>query len=558
MSHRVEIHKDVNTNKNWESIEKAFKGLSEQSQKSTQETIFSIINANKILETNANFIEQNLILPEPNQDRIPTIVDSFKELKERMDFNEHEFKKLSPANAKFRLTLLSAYGDIDAYHPKVIHFKSKWNGYYYWMVFTPYPGGDQAKENPHLLVSNDLITWVEPNGYKNPLEPQPSGTPDKQYNSDTHIVYNPNLNRIEVFWRFVDDTAETVTIYRKSSSNGVDWSKKEVVFHNNRKNQDYLSPAIIFEDNKYKLWFVGNGYKVLYTESESGINWNTLQEIQIPFENNMYPWHLDVIHTDKGYEMVLVAFTKGQDRNTMSLFYTVSSDNINYTKAKKILSPSEQEFTWDNRGIYRACIMKKDDTYFIFYSAVNKKWERGTGICFGKQIEHLTGLEQHEVFIQNNIRAINMVYKAFLRNYGLQLSVPRNDGSFWKACLRFNSKDEVKFVDEFNLNNLIKLAVSTIKSENGMNFTNSSSYYNAKEFKLTDDEKAAIVGIGNSNFLRVKSIENPDKAGGIEVSSIILEDHDQDVQTACEGSIRYNSKIKKHQGYNGIAWHDLY
>lgn len=548
----------------WESIEKAFKSLNQANQKAVQDTIISIINANKILESVENFPKQvkqlNLgsALEELTEARIGANGQIFDTLKERLDFKERELKKMSSTNAKFRLTLLSAYGDIDAYHPKVIHFSTKWNGYYYWMVFTPYPSGDQAKENPHLLVSNDMITWVEPNGYKNPLEPQPAGVPDKQYNSDTHIVYNSNLNRIEVFWRFVDDTAGTVTVYRKTSEDGINWSQKEVVFHNVRKKQDYLSPAIIFEDNKYKMWFVGNGYKILYTESDSGTSWEPLREIYIPFESKMNPWHLDVIHTDKGYEMVLVAFSNGQDRNTMSLFYTLSSDNISYSTAKEILSPSKQEFTWDNRGIYRACIMKKDDVYFIFYSAVNKKWERGTGISFGTKIEHLKGLEQHEVFIQNNIRAMNMVYKAFLRNYGLQLSVPREDGSFWKACLRFNSKNEVKFVDEFDVNNFINLDVSTIRTNNGMKFIDNSSYYNSREFKLSDKKKVSVVGIGNSDFLRVKSEKNPEQAGGIEVSAIVLEDSAIDTDDAREGSIRYNSKTKKHQGYNGTAWHDLY
>ena len=94
--------------------------------------------------------------------------------------------KANLANSKFRLTTVSAYDDIDSYHPKILRFNPSWNGYYYWMAFTPYPNGDQAKENPHILASNNMLTWVEPNGYKNPLEPQPEGTPDKQNNYDTH------------------------------------------------------------------------------------------------------------------------------------------------------------------------------------------------------------------------------------------------------------------------------------------------------------------------------------------------------------------------------------
>ena len=68
--------------------------------------------------------------------------------------------KANLANSKYRLTTVSAYDDIDSYHPKILRFNPSWNGYYYWMAFTPYPNGDQAKENPHILASNNMLKWV--------------------------------------------------------------------------------------------------------------------------------------------------------------------------------------------------------------------------------------------------------------------------------------------------------------------------------------------------------------------------------------------------------------
>lgn len=73
-------------------------------------------------------------------------------------------------NSDAPLKLLDAYGDIEAYHPKVVSFETSWNGYKYWMSFSPYPKGDDSKENPHILASNDLLEWVEPEGFKNPLD----------------------------------------------------------------------------------------------------------------------------------------------------------------------------------------------------------------------------------------------------------------------------------------------------------------------------------------------------------------------------------------------------
>ena len=77
---------------------------------------------------------------------------------------------LDNKSTRYRLNIISSYGDKEAYHPKVIAFKEKWNGYKYWMSFTPYPKGKSAKENPHIVASNDLINWEVPKGLKNPLD----------------------------------------------------------------------------------------------------------------------------------------------------------------------------------------------------------------------------------------------------------------------------------------------------------------------------------------------------------------------------------------------------
>lgn len=41
-------------------------------------------------------------------------------------------------------------------HPSVISFDNTWNGYKYWMTYTPYQEGNGEEENPSIAVSNDL------------------------------------------------------------------------------------------------------------------------------------------------------------------------------------------------------------------------------------------------------------------------------------------------------------------------------------------------------------------------------------------------------------------
>ena len=54
-------------------------------------------------------------------------------------------------------------------HPAVIDMKREWNGYRYWMSYSPYPNADGAEENPCIGVSNDMIHWTTPDGLYNPI-----------------------------------------------------------------------------------------------------------------------------------------------------------------------------------------------------------------------------------------------------------------------------------------------------------------------------------------------------------------------------------------------------
>lgn len=64
-------------------------------------------------------------------------------------------------------------------HPDVEFFPNGFNGYKYWMVFTPYFGAvenvqiSKRYENPTVVVSNDGLNWESPAGIHNPIQ----GTP---------------------------------------------------------------------------------------------------------------------------------------------------------------------------------------------------------------------------------------------------------------------------------------------------------------------------------------------------------------------------------------------
>ncbi len=292
-------------------------------------------------------------------------------------------------NSKYKMNIISSYGDDEAYHPKVLNFEKKWNGYKYWMSYTPYPKGNDSMENPHIVVSNDLIRWQKLYKEDRALDSPTKYLPLSNYNSDSHLVYNSDLNRMDLYWRYVDDLDNKVYIYRITSKDGVNWSEKELSIVDNRKKKDYVSPAIIYENGLYKMWFLSSGFKIKYSESKDGLKWENEKDINLKYEEKLYSWHQDVIKTDKGYEMIVVALDSWENHNNMNLYYSSSKDGINWSVAKTILKPTKGTMLWDNRGIYRSSFIKENGVYFVYYGGTNEHLHHGIGLVYGKDIYHL-------------------------------------------------------------------------------------------------------------------------------------------------------------------------
>ena len=310
------------------------------------------------------------------------------------------------ANAKERLVLPMAYETIEATHPSVVNMPEKWQGFKYWMAVTAYPKGDANFENPHILVSNDLITWEAPLGLTNPLDEPVSTENDsfdrpKQYNSDTHLIYNEEKQRLEVFWRYVDDVNNQVTIFRSTSSEGSHWSPKEVFYQADRKQGDWVSPAFIKDQKGYKVWYIANGYRLWYQESQTGETWSKPKELQVPYRDNassMKHWHLDVQKFGDTYEMLMVGFkilgdkADITDRHKMNLYHATSTDGQEWNNLEPILYPSQVDDQWDGKGIYRSAFIKEKGKYYVFYSGIGFDDTRGIGLAYGDDINHLKGL----------------------------------------------------------------------------------------------------------------------------------------------------------------------
>lgn len=338
----------------------------------------------KKLKENKYFIIVNLVL-------IIVILFntlSINKINNKLDYIEKNYQLSSPTNSPKRLLVPGVYNDNQSYHPKVINFNKKWNGYKYWISYTPYPNADSSKENPHIKASNDLINWIEPKNGVNPLDEVANPDNNTRYNSDSHLVYNDDTKELECWWRYVDDAKKEVTIYRRKSSNGYNWTNKEVVLNAKREKEDWISPAIIYEDSTYKIWYVFNN-NIYYIESKDLKNFSEPQKLNINYEESVLSWHLDVTHTKNGYEMLIVAYTDWDHRALMNLYYTKSDDNKNYDTAQVILKPTTNTNNWDNSGLYRSSLIYENDMYYVFYSGQGTNNAKGIGLMYGKNIFEL-------------------------------------------------------------------------------------------------------------------------------------------------------------------------
>jgi len=297
-------------------------------------------------------------------------------------------KHLKTFKNQEKLKLITPDNDNEAYHPKIVAFDQKWNGYKYWIAFTPYHGRNAMIENPVINFSNDLETWYTYE--KNEPLDVPDISDDKHYNSDTHLLYNESEDQLELFWRYVNEEDNKMIIYKMTSKDGVHWTEKEEFLKsNNRKEKDYVSPAIILENGVYKVWYVAK--KAVFYLEKKGDTISKPKQLNIVYENGYKTWHIDVAYNKEigKYEMVTVAYFDVEKREKMFVYYTSSADNETWSTPVAILGPTNDGDDWNSQGLYRSSILYYNDKYYVFYSGHNAKYDIGVGLACATKITEL-------------------------------------------------------------------------------------------------------------------------------------------------------------------------
>lgn len=266
-------------------------------------------------------------------------------------------------------------GNSENIHPKVLFFENGWNGYEFWMAYTPYPKGATDAENPCIAVSHDGINWMVPSGLTNPLAP----TPNDGYNSDTHLVYDEELDHLEIWWRPFHNPTEKDAVCRRVSSDGIHWSEKEVILDFGELKGLILSPAVWIYNNEYHILY-SDGKELKLINAEKGnkkFKWSEPQVLPVDW-GDLKAWHQDLVIDEYGnWDILVCAYGPGGNNNAADLYHIKYYPSLNQATAPKIvLHRGFLGSGIDDRSIYRSSLVKVGDGYYLYYSSIDHSWSR--------------------------------------------------------------------------------------------------------------------------------------------------------------------------------------
>lgn len=280
----------------------------------------------------------------------------------------------------------------EAVHPSVVYVPEGWNGYKYWMAFTPYTASNNQYENPSIVVSNDGVNWIVPPGLTNPLEPAPPGG----YNSDVHLILSPDGKTLYLYYREYVNPYERIMF--KSSTNGINWTPKKVVLETLDSVERNLAPAVVWDEatKQYIMWTVDmvpspKVFRRRTSPTPDGTFGNSVA-CTFPLPAKVQAagddiWHVDVHKVgDKFYALMNTGGGSGG-----VLFLSKSSDGITWTTQT---DPFMERLPANGRKLYRSCFVPKitgsGNKFAVWYSSApdfGAGWEIGYfEISFDKDV----------------------------------------------------------------------------------------------------------------------------------------------------------------------------
>lgn len=263
--------------------------------------------------------------------------------------------------------MITPDGNLNVNHPSVVDAgPGGWNGYRYWIAFTPYPSN--VREEPCVLASNDKVAWVEPAGITNPVAPTPANA---DHNSDPQLLLLSN-GTMQLYYRPYGGSVNEI-IGLRESTDGVNWTliAAQVIQIVTSPGNYILSPTVVQEDDDtLHMWTVNasaatNGQRIeRRTSTDLGRTWSAPTTCTIPAVT-CAAWHIDVQRDGDRYPMIISS-------RDWSLYFWDSDDGLTFTGDDVNPTVPRSGTTIDKEGHYRTCFLPNGDgTYDVFASCIN-------------------------------------------------------------------------------------------------------------------------------------------------------------------------------------------
>lgn len=264
-------------------------------------------------------------------------------------------------------------GDLSVTHPSVVIVPDGWNGYTYWMAFTPWP--DASRENPCVVASLDGVNWELPTGATNPIFTLAQAQALSFNNSsDTELLLLADGVTMAVYWRMTDSSPIRESIYRTTSTDGATWTTpvEVVAITGEADDTTALSPSVVLEDDgTYSMWTVNlldyaDPYEMEKRTSADGLTWSAPSACTTPDSVGAL-WHTTVqLFNGRYYCLVNIGI---EPKYRLALLE--SADGITWTWPSKrwaipILDTDIVTEDWADEGHYRSAFVPVPGSPLLF------------------------------------------------------------------------------------------------------------------------------------------------------------------------------------------------
>lgn len=258
--------------------------------------------------------------------------------------------------------------DGEPVHPSIVYVEDGWQGYRYWMAYTPYAGGDDQYEDPCIVASQDGTHWDVPAGLTNPLDDAPGGS---TYNSDPYLVLDGSTMRL--VWRRFDDTATGAeeSLWMRTSTDGATWTSKVKIYESDKTVRRLLAPSLVLVDGTWHMWavdLVPTVTQVVHLTASSITGpWSAPSVCTLPMPSGKMAWHMHVQRVGSQY-VALVADTLqgGTGAREGDLFLATSDDGETWAVGSKPVVPREGQWHTD---LYQSTFVATEHGIDVWYSA---------------------------------------------------------------------------------------------------------------------------------------------------------------------------------------------